>query len=226
MNEWRCPAPGWRLEGEAVGAGGTLPAPPAPWPPATQGGTPAVCCLCPSQAVGTTACTRVPPSTCGLRASCLCRQPGPGRTPAFLCLRPLCPLWVPEALPGPELEGRFPLDSRLVPAVPSPTSGRGPKALSPGSAGPVGRVGRVLAGWHSVPRSCRLGVGGYRQGLSGPRRTDVRLSPGPGPARQGARPQHTAGTELGGAVSTRDAPPELLDPARKSTGRPLGLRCR
>ena len=32
MNEQRCPAPapGWRLEGEAVGAGGTLPAPPPP----------------------------------------------------------------------------------------------------------------------------------------------------------------------------------------------------
>lgn len=174
----------WR--GRQWGAGGTLPA--------TQGGTPTVCCPCPSQAVGTAACTRVPPFDVwapGLLSVQLARA---WRTQAFLCLRPPCPLRVPEALPGPEPEGRFPLDSRLVPAVPSPTSGRDPEALSPGSAG---LVGRVLAGWHLVPRSRQLGVGGHRQGLSGPRRTDVRLSPGPGPAGQGARPQHTAGTEFG-----------------------------
>uniref|UniRef100_A0A8C2SIL5 BAH domain-containing protein n=1 Tax=Capra hircus TaxID=9925 RepID=A0A8C2SIL5_CAPHI len=45
----------WR--GRQWGAGGPSLAPTTPWPPAAQGGTPTVCCLCPSQAVGTTACT-------------------------------------------------------------------------------------------------------------------------------------------------------------------------
>ena len=169
MNEQRCPAPapGWRLVGEAVGAGGTLPAPPppVPWLPATQGGTPTVCCLCPSQAAGTAACTRVPPSTCGLRASCLCNRPGPGCTPASLCLRPLCPPRAPEALPGSELEGRFPVDSSLVPAVPCPTSGRDPEALSPGSAGRWAgcqQVGILSQG------AASLGLGGTVRASQGP----------------------------------------------------------
>lgn len=121
----------------------------------------------PSQAMGTAACTHVPTVMCGLQASWPCSQLGPGRTQAFLCLRPRCAPQVPEA--------RFPLDSRLVTAAPSPTSGRDPKALSPGSAGPVGRVS---AGRRPVPGSCWLGVGGAP---SGPLRTQTgRCAPLPG----------------------------------------------
>lgn len=151
MNERGAQLPDGDWRGRQWGAGGTLPAPAAPRLPATQGGTPTVCCLCPSQAMGTAAYTRVPPSTCGLRASCLCSRPGPGRTQAFLCLRLPCPLRVPEALPGPELEGPFPLDSRLVPAVPSPTSGRDPKALSPWVRRAGGQGGQGVGRLASCP---------------------------------------------------------------------------
>ena len=149
--------PGGAWRGRQWGAGGPPLAPRCTLATCHSGWDPHCVLSLPSQAVGTAACTHVPAVMCGLQASWPCSQLGPGCTQAFLCLRPRCPPRVPEALPGPKPEGRFPLDSKLVTAAPSPTSGRDPKALSPGSAGPVGRVS---AGRCPVPGSCWLGVGG------------------------------------------------------------------
>lgn len=106
------------------------------------------------------------------------------------------------------------MDSRLVRAVPSPTSGRDPKALSPGSTGPVGRVS---AGRRPVPRSCWLGVGVAVRASQDPD-GQMRASPwGWGPlgrlpglgAAQGRNP---------GKLSARGTLHQSLDSAQKSTG--------
>ena len=181
---------------------------------------------------------------------CVLSLPLPGRGHRSLYSRPCFDVWAPGLLavqstrawphsglavpqtpvspagpggaPGARMEGRFPLDSRLVPAVPSPTSGRDPKALSPGSTGPVGRVS---AGRRPVPRSCWLGVGVAVRASQDPD-GQIRASPwGWGPlgrlpglgAPQGQNP---------GKLSARRTLHQSLDPARKSTGCLLGLHFR
>lgn len=92
-----------------------------------------------------------------------CNRPGLLCLQALLCLRHLCPPRVPGA-PGARMEGRFPLDSRLVPAVPSPTSGAGSQSAVPWV--PKGLWAGWLGRWRPVRGAAGLGeeVWGTRPG--------------------------------------------------------------
>ena len=144
----------------------------------------------------------LPALTCGLQASWLCNRPGPGRTQALLCLRCLCPPRVPEVLPGPEWRAALGLQVGPCCSIPH---------LWTGSQGAVPWVhracGQGVCRSASCPEELLAWGWGRRQGLSGPRRADARLSLGLGPTGQAAWPRCSTGTEPGEALCTRDPPP-------------------
>lgn len=114
------PAPGWRLEGGS-GVLGPFAGPHYTLAACRSGRDPHCVLSLPLPGRGHRGLSLSSLlAACGLQASWLCNYDQGLAALRPCCASDTCVPRVPEALPGLEWRSRFPLDSRLVPAVPSP----------------------------------------------------------------------------------------------------------